>query len=328
MNNAWLRRFSKLTCFSTLFLIFAGSLVTSTGSGLAVPDWPLSYGMVFPPMVGGVFYEHGHRMIASLVGFFTLIQAFWIQFSDNRTWVKALGWLALLAVICQGVLGGLTVLFLLPTPISVSHAVLSQTFFVLTIIIAYALSTERAIREAIPKSNSANISPLTRTVLLLGVLIYVQLIIGALMRHTDSGLAIPDFPTVANQIIPAFNNDSLVTINKWRFNANLEPVNMAQVLVHFIHRMMGYLIGVVAFVLLFVKLRMPVKVPQSNFPTYGIFVLILIQILLGAFTIWSGKNFIITSIHVVNGATLLGLSCFLTLRLLPLSISKSSTHLH
>ena len=124
----WLRRFTKFVAGSTLFLIFAGAMVTSTGSGLAVPDWPLSYGMFFPPMVGGIFYEHGHRMIASAVGFLTIIQAVWLQMREPRKFVRILGWTALAAVIVQGILGGLTVIFLLPTAVSVSHAALAEIF--------------------------------------------------------------------------------------------------------------------------------------------------------------------------------------------------------
>src|SRR3989338_894934 len=118
-----LRRFSKLTCFSTLFLIFAGGMVTSTGSGLAVPDWPLSYGMLFPPIVGGVFYEHGHRMVATIVGLLMLILAVALGFCEKRRWLRNLGFAAVGAVILQGVLGGITVLFFLPRPVSITHGI-------------------------------------------------------------------------------------------------------------------------------------------------------------------------------------------------------------
>src|SRR3954468_17710456 len=110
----WLRRYAKFVAASTLFLIFAGAMVTSTGSGLAVPDWPLSYGMVMPPMVGGVFYEHGHRMVASAIGFLTLVLAIWTARAERRAGLRRLAWAALAAVIAQGILGGLTVIFLLP----------------------------------------------------------------------------------------------------------------------------------------------------------------------------------------------------------------------
>src|SRR5947207_4121313 len=104
-------RFAKVVVGCTVLLMLAGSLVTSTGSGLSVPDWPTSYGwsmFTFPMrgMVGGIFYEHGHRLIASGVGFLTVILSIWIWRAEPRRWVRMLGFAALGAVILQGVLGG------------------------------------------------------------------------------------------------------------------------------------------------------------------------------------------------------------------------------
>src|SRR5713101_4803506 len=120
-ENRGLHRFALFTACCTAFLIFVGGLVTSTESGLAVPDWPLSYGKFFPPMVGGIFYEHGHRMIAATVGILTVIQAIWLQRRARKRILRVLGWTAVGAVIAQGLLGGLTVLFLLPPAISIAH---------------------------------------------------------------------------------------------------------------------------------------------------------------------------------------------------------------
>src|SRR5262249_59416388 len=117
-----LQRLAVATALATLSLIFAGGLVTSTESGLSVPDWPLSYGRLMPPMVGGIFYEHGHRMVATTVGILTVILAAWLARREPRAWVRRLGYGALAAVVAQGVLGGLTVLFLLPTAGSVAHS--------------------------------------------------------------------------------------------------------------------------------------------------------------------------------------------------------------
>ena len=136
--DPWRHRLGVATAAATLVLIFVGGLVTSTGSGLSVPDWPLSYGMLMPPMVGGVFYEHSHRMVASLVGFLTLVLAVWTARAEARAGVRRLAWAALAAVVAQGVLGGLTVIYLLPTPVSVAHACLAQTFFCITIALAYS----------------------------------------------------------------------------------------------------------------------------------------------------------------------------------------------
>ncbi|HWS70724.1 MAG TPA: COX15/CtaA family protein, partial [Thermoanaerobaculia bacterium] len=140
----WLRRFTKLVAFSTLFLIFAGAMVTSTGSGLAVPDWPLAYGMFFPPMIAGIFYEHGHRLIAGSVGFLTVIQALWLQRREPKRHVRILGWTSLGAVIAQGLLGGLTVKLLLPPIVSIAHAGLAEIFLCLNVSIAFFTSVAAA----------------------------------------------------------------------------------------------------------------------------------------------------------------------------------------
>ena len=136
-----LHRFAKLVAGCTVFLVLAGSLVTSTNSGLSVPDWPTSYGwnmFTFPPSkwVGGILYEHGHRLIASTVGFLTIVLAAWLWRADPRGWMKRLGATALGAVVLQGVLGGVTVLFFLPSAVSTAHAALAEIFFCLTVAIA------------------------------------------------------------------------------------------------------------------------------------------------------------------------------------------------
>ena len=146
-SNVWLRRFSKLTVFATLFLIFVGALVKSFEVGLSVPDWPTTYGFqmfAFPwsDMVGGIFYEHSHRMLATIVGAMTLGLSIWLSFSETRVNVKKLGYLSLILVITQGLIGGLTVMFFLPTAISMIHGITAQTFFLIIILIAYSLSIE------------------------------------------------------------------------------------------------------------------------------------------------------------------------------------------
>ncbi|HEU5394238.1 MAG TPA: COX15/CtaA family protein, partial [Candidatus Methylomirabilis sp.] len=142
-------RFALLTAGATFLLLFVGGLVTSTGSGLAVPDWPLAFGQVFPPMVGGVLYEHGHRLMAALVGLLTIVLAIWLWVREPRGWVRRLGMGALGAILLQGLLGGVTVLTLLPTPVSVAHALLAQVFFCLTVTLAAATGPAWA-NEALP----------------------------------------------------------------------------------------------------------------------------------------------------------------------------------
>src|SRR5271168_5492306 len=106
--------YAIFTACSTVFLLVAGALVTSNDAGLAVPDWPTSYGTFFPPMVGGIFYEHGHRMVATFVGMATIGLALILWKLDGRPWMRRLGGVALAAVVVQGLFGGLTVKLRLP----------------------------------------------------------------------------------------------------------------------------------------------------------------------------------------------------------------------
>ena len=285
----------------------------STESGLAVPDWPLSYGTLFPPMVGGVFYEHGHRMTATFVGLLTLIQTIWIWIIESRMWVKILSVVSLLAVILQGVLGGLTVIYYLPAYLSIAHGTLAQTFFLMTIMIAYSQSIEYQKRDTFYRVNS---KILHRSVILLFA-IYIQLILGALMRHTESGLAIPDFPKMGGQWIPKFNEAMLNYINVWRFEHNLDFVTVKQVFYHFLHRFWAL---VVFTILLFVNVVTfkskdiePRVVSMVNMVTIGI----LFQIFLGISIIFSRKEVYTTTAHVTLGAAILGLTFLLILRSSP-----------
>lgn len=320
--DKWLRRFSKVTCFSTFFLIFAGGMVTSTGSGLAVPDWPLSYGTLFPPMVGGIFYEHGHRMVAAIVGFFTLCLAVWLGIKEKRRWVRRLGIGALSAVVCQGILGGMTVLFLLPAPVSIMHAVLAQTFFILTIIIAYSLSIERRKRELIAVRQHPDFLRIT---LFFTALVYIQLILGAWMRHTGSGLAIPDFPTMGGYWLPPFDDAMLRHINDWRFDHDLPAVTIPQVLIHFIHRVGALGIAMTVCILNFAGLRHHAQDKMLVRTAVLLNILVIGQLFLGVLTILSQKSPQITSLHVVIGAATLGISVLLFLRAAPLSLEKLRT---
>ena len=184
-------------------MIVAGGLVTSTGSGLAVPDWPTSYGwnmFTFPMqhMVGGIFYEHGHRLIASGVGFLTVILALWIWKAEPRRWMRVLGFTALAAVCVQGILGGITVLYFLPTPVSTAHAGLAQIFFCLTI--AIALFTSRGWTG--PRHEPVDDRMLRLVATTTTAFIYLQILVGATMRHSEAGLAIPDFPLVFGGLVP------------------------------------------------------------------------------------------------------------------------------
>jgi cytochrome c oxidase assembly protein subunit 15 len=292
-ENIGLHRFALFTSFSTVFLIFVGGLVTSTESGLAVPDWPLSYGMFFPPMVGGIFYEHGHRMVASFVGLLTVILAIWTCITEDRAWVRWLSVAAFIAVLTQGILGGLTVIYLLPTAISMTHACLAQTFFCM--IIALALFTSPGWKRGLPAASDVAATPALPVLcgLTTGA-IYLQLILGALMRHTDSGLAIPDFPLAFGRIIPPFDS-----------------VNIA---IHFAHRL-GALVVTVMIAWTFFRVSRGFRnYPQLYRPALGLFSAVFVQLTLGALTVLTAKSVILTTAHVATGAIILGTSVVLTLR--------------
>lgn len=188
----WLHRFALLTAGATFFLIVVGGIVTSTGAGLAVPDWPTTFGynmFLYPwsKMVGGILYEHSHRLIGAAVGLLTLVLALWLWVTEPRGWVRWLGVIALAMVIVQGILGGLRVV-LLERVLAIVHAGLAQAFFALTVILAFFMSTEgKAEPQKIPAANGSRLQFLT--LLTLGG-VYVQLIFGAMLRHTGIGIGV------------------------------------------------------------------------------------------------------------------------------------------
>ena len=290
-----LRLYTKLVVLSTAALIFAGGLVTSTGSGLSVPDWPNTYGwnmFLFPldKMVGGIRYEHSHRLIASTVGFLILVLAVWLWRAEPRQWVRRLGYIALAAVITQGILGGITVLWYLPEPISIAHASLAQIVFGLTVTIALFVSRGWTDERQAPARD-----PLLRKLTVATTAwIYVQILIGATMRHTDAGLAIPDFPLAFGHLIP--------------------PAWDAKIAVHFAHRV-GALVASALIMAaaghVFYHHRRQRELVR---PAVLLLVLLAAQVTLGAYTILTAKHYIINSLHVVTGASVLATSLVLTLR--------------
>lgn len=180
-----LHRYALATAMATFLLLIAGGLVTSTDSGLAVPDWPLSYGTLFPPMVGGIVYEHTHRVIAGIVGILIAVLAGWLWFKEPRRWVRRLGYTALGAVLLQAILGGLTVLLVLPPPVSVAHACLAQVVLSLVVSVAVVTSSGWQTGKAIVVSDRA----LRSCCLIMTLLLLVQLCLGAIVRHSGHAVA-------------------------------------------------------------------------------------------------------------------------------------------
>jgi len=232
---------------------------------------------------------------ASFVGFLTLILAAWASLAEKRRWVRNLALAALGTVIAQGLLGGLTVLLLLPTAISMAHACLAQTFFCL--IISITLFTSPQWKHGLPRvSHTADSRTMRLPILcaMTSAAIYIQLLLGALMRHTDSGLAIKDFPLAFGRIIPPFTS--------------------SHVAIHFSHRVGAVLVASM-IVWTFYRIRHDYRdYSLLSRPASLLFSLLWVQLLLGASTVWSQKGVIITTTHVVTGALVLGTSVLLTLR--------------
>jgi len=196
-HSLWLNRFAVFTALATLILIGIGGLVTSHGAGLSVPDWPTTYGynmFLFPPSywMGGILYEHTHRLFASFVGLLTTILAAWLWIKEPRRWVRWLGVAAFFGVVLQGVLGGLRVT-LLQNSLGFVHATAAQLFLLLVSIIALVTSAAWANMAANETWDRAS-KGLRYLLLAATSLVFLQLILGATMRHQHAGLAVPDFP--------------------------------------------------------------------------------------------------------------------------------------
>ena len=178
-----LHRFTLLVTGATFFLLIAGALVTSNDAGLATSDWPLSNGQIFPKMVGNLFWEHGHRMVATTVGLLTIALNVYLHKREPRRWVRRLGLIALGTVIAQGLLGGLTVKLMLPLAVSAAHATLAQLFF--CIMVSLSVFTSPGWQEEDRKSLGEKGSvPLRSLSVAATITIFLQLILGATLRHS------------------------------------------------------------------------------------------------------------------------------------------------
>lgn len=280
---------TRAVAVSVFLLLVAGALVTSTGSGLAVPDWPLSYGQLMPPMVGGILYEHGHRLIAATVATMVGLQILVLGFGRTDRATFRLGLAAFGAILGQAVLGGMTVLFLLPPAVSSAHAGLAQIVFALTATIAlrtshfWARFTAEAPRAAGDLAGLANAS---RLALLAAGATYVQILLGAIVRHTGAGLAIPDWPLSFGKVVP--------TGADWAATG---------VLAHFTHRAFAWVV-VALVVAAAVALRKLRGVPGLGTLSTLWLVLLAGQVTLGATSVWTAKAVAITSAHLAVGGLL------------------------
>lgn len=385
MFNRPLHRFACLTAALTLVLLGAGGLVTSHGVGLAVPDWPNTYGynMFFFPVsqwVGGVFYEHTHRLLASGVGLCTSILALWLYGRGARRflrgvgavllllgivialtartrwedavvlggsglsalvaslvwpacdpaqpWLRRLGLAAFFAVVLQGVLGGLRVV-LFKDQIGIFHATLAQLFFVLVCALAlltsswwqqkFGVAWNRRGREARPAAPGAAGPAFgaNRLVWLCAgatALIFAQLILGATMRHQHAGLAIPDFPLAYGRVWPALDAGSIAHYNERRIEVvDANPITSFQIVLQLAHRLVALCIFGLLVACAWSTRRALGKRHRVARLALAWLGLVVVQVLLGAATIWSNKAADIATAHVLVGALSLALGAILSL---------------
>jgi cytochrome c oxidase assembly protein subunit 15 len=181
-----LHRYAVLTAICTFLLLVAGALVTSNDAGLSVPTWPLAWGSVTPPMVGGIVYEWSHRVMAASVGFLTILLAAWLWFAEKRTWMRWLGLAALGGVIAQGILGGLTVRMFQPPAVSAAHATLAQLFF--STVVAIAFLTGAWWQSNIPEWEDSRTPRIRSLTIWTIAAVFLQLILGAAFRHKGFGI--------------------------------------------------------------------------------------------------------------------------------------------
>jgi cytochrome c oxidase assembly protein subunit 15 len=369
--SPWIHRFAALTALATLVLVGIGGLVTSHGVGMAVPDWPNTYGynMFFFPIsqwVGGVFYEHSHRLFASGVGLLTTILALWLYGKNARPllrwgglifaalglatgflaprhradgivlgitglaallaalvwprcepspkWLRRLGLLAFIGVVLQGILGGLRVV-LFRDQIGIFHATLAQLFFVLVCSLALFTSPSWQNRNASPEIQGPKhaqwLGPLflVTTLLILG-----QLVLGATMRHQHAGLAIPDFPLAYGKLWPAMDPGSVARYNQQRIEVvAANPITSVQIALQMVHRLVaGFILFGVGFCAASAQKRLGTCNRVARLTLLWL-ALVLIQVLLGAATIWSNKAADIATLHVLSGALLLAFGGILTI---------------
>jgi len=261
------RRFAAATAAATFVLLLVGGLVNPTGSSLACPDWPLCHGTAFPAMTGGVLFEHSHRLVATGVGLLTVILAV-LLWRDGR---RGLGLVALGMVVAQGVLGGLTVLLKLPPEISLAHLALSMAFF--TFLLYLAAGAERRAQPRIVSRGAY------RLVLIAGVAIYLQILLGGLVRHTHSAYAcVTEIPLCFGQLWP----------------------DAPQAQIHMAHRLFAVVSGVLAIVA-------ALRAGRRTWLFWAIPAAVVGQIVLGLYTVVTLKALPIVEAHLAVGALLLAL---------------------
>jgi cytochrome c oxidase assembly protein subunit 15 len=299
-----------ITAAATFPLIFMGGLVTSHQAGMSVPDWPNSWGynmFTFPPSkwVGGILFEHTHRLAGAGVGFLTILLVIAAWASDRRRWVRWTAVAVLLAVCVQGTIGGLRVV-LSKRDLAIVHGIAAQLFF--CFIAAFCVMTSRFWTERKNIDPSPAVQHILRLSALTVAIILGQLIVGAVMRHSDAGLAIPDFPTSYGRLLPPTHIDAAFrqeAIHRFGADLGLSRVTLFQIWIHFAHRIGALLVTISVIALAATILLRLRNQPKFAAPAFAVLALLAIQVTLGILTVLMRKPADIASAHVAVGALLL-----------------------
>lgn len=310
---------------AVVILIAAGATVTSTGAGDSVPDWPLAYGKLIPPLYGNIIYEYTHRLIAGFVAIFILILNILCWATPARKTVRILSVIVLFAIILQALLGGLRVLIVsdekiwktvqsivgnihnsdLRIAFAVFHSLLAQTVLAIMFII-WTITSQKWNDTDVSDHLTNKKTTLQIVVVILFSLVFIQIVLGALIRHKQIALIITDFPTTFGRLLPDFNRLPYNPDNNYRFKVN--------VLLHFFHsRIIPLITIILSLWLFFIVKRGLASIKLLNRLTFIFAGLLILQGSIGAFIIWFKAPLILTIIHTVVGASLPGILIVLML---------------
>jgi heme A synthase len=273
-----------VTVVWTLGLLYLGSVVHATESSLACPDWPTCFGTMLPEMEGGVFWEHLHRLVAGgLILMFGLATWLAFQATGRDSWIRTASVSGIALLLVQAVFGGLTVIYRLPDAISTSHLSMALVFLALATVLAAATSPRREARPPL--------SPRVRDILRgwglsAAVLVFLQSVVGGVVRHTDAGMACPDFPTCIGEWVP--------------------PMASHMVAIHFTHRVLG-LVATLVIVALAWKLHRAGAPRFVRRTVLGAVLVVAVQFTLGVVSVFTILAVIPVSLHTLGAAGLLGL---------------------
>ncbi len=287
-SQLWLSRYAKFCVAAIIPLIFWGSLVTTFGAGLAVPDWPLSFGSLNPDgwwLDRDIALEHGHRLLGALIGIFVTVLMIWTWKTEPRRWVRWLGVAVFASVVIQGIIGGTRVTEK-STILAIAHGCFAQVVFCMFIVLALVLSPRWG--TAMRPAQASNLGGVKKASTVLVALVFCQLVIGAIMRHYGAGMAIPTFPDAFGKLIP-----------------HIDTFGIA---INFAHRVGAVVVTLAILWHLAIILRDARREPRLVVPASVLVGLVVFQIALAAHIIWLGRPPTATGFHVINGALILGVS--------------------